>query len=359
MYLVESCRIRTSGARAVELFQVDGLSLLAIPQLAVDVPGQPPGMNVGDSDTELRVLRLTAEGFEPFQSLQVPGGEDAEFFRIGRRAFLATASIRRGQDPYAFGVDSQLYEWDGARFVPFQSVPGFAAKQWRHFTLADQHFLALAQGLPLAGSQPSRIYRWDGRAFEPFQEIASEQGYNWHAFRVAGHDFLAHADHLAPSVLYRWDGARFAVHQKLAEQHGRAFASFRADGEEYLLVGCILSPSRLLRWDGESFVEHAVLDGLGTREFAVLQGKGGLYVLRVNFIHGTPAAPTTALSSQLYHWQDGGLRVVEEFPTSGGTDVAVFTDDRGPLVAVSNGLSADVRFATESVIYRFIEQEHQ
>ncbi|MBB5084804.1 hypothetical protein [Nonomuraea endophytica] len=356
MYLVESCRIRTSGARAVEPFQVDDLSLLAIPQLAVDIPGQPPGMNGGDSDAELLVLRRTGEGFELFQSLEVPGGEDAEFFRIGPRAFLATASIRRGHGPYEFNVDSQVFEWDGARFVPFQRVPGFAAKQWRHFTVGDQHFLALAQGLPQPGTQPSRIYRWQGESFEKFQEITSLAGYNWHAFRVAGHDFLAHADHLAPSVLYRWDGAGFAVHQQLAEQHGRAFASFSADGEDYLLVGCIQGQSRLLRWDGEKFAEHAVLDGQGTREFAILHGEHGLYVLRVNFIHGTPAAPTTALSSQLYRWQGGGLQVVEEFPTTGGTDVAVLDGD---LVAVSNGLSADVRFAAESVVYRFAEQEQR
>ncbi|MBB4942708.1 hypothetical protein FHR32_007108 [Streptosporangium album] len=339
----------------MEAFELNGLSLLAIPQLAADVPGQPPRMNGGDSDIEMPVLRRTAEGFEPFQSLPVPGGEDAEFFRIGERSFLATASIRRGHGPYDYGVDAQVFEWDGARFQLFQSVPAFAAKQWRHFTIAGEHFLALAQGVPQPGNQPSRIYRWDGQAFEPFQEITSEQGYNWHAFRVAGHNFLAYADHLAPSVLYRWDGSRFAVHQKLAEQYGRAFAFFSADGEDYLLVGCIQGTSRLLRWDGETFAEHAVLAGTGAREFAILYGERGLHVLRVNFIHGTPAAPTTALNSQLYRWQDGGLHVVEEFPTTGGTDVTVFDGD---LVAVSNGLSADVRFAAESVIYRFVEQEH-
>jgi hypothetical protein len=80
-------------------------------------------------------------------------------------------------------------------------------------------------------------------------------------------------------------------------------------------------------------------------------------VVRVNFILGSPAAPTTALTSQLYQWQDGKLAVVEEFPTSGGTDVAVYADDRGPLVAVSNSLSADVRFRTDTVIYRFTEQD--
>ena len=40
-HLTEWCRIPTSGARAVEPFNLDGISLLAIPQLAYDEPGQP------------------------------------------------------------------------------------------------------------------------------------------------------------------------------------------------------------------------------------------------------------------------------------------------------------------------------
>ncbi|HEY0449243.1 hypothetical protein [Actinophytocola sp.] len=351
----------TSAARAVEPFQLGGMSLLAVPQLAVDVPGEPAAMNGGDSDTELVLLRRTATGYERFRTLPVPGGEDAEFFTIGERAFLATASIRRGRGPYEFGIDSVLYEWTGSAFEHFQSFAGFAAKQWRHFTVAGQHFLALAQGVALPGTEkvnrPSEIYRWDGTRFQPFQEIPSRWAYNWHAFSAGGNDFLAHADHVTPSRLYRWDGERFAVHQDLAEHHGRAFASFTADGADHLLVACLAGPSRLLRWDGATFVEHAELDWPGARELAVIHGRHGLYVVRVNFILGTPAAPTTALTSQLYQWQDGKLAVVDEFPTSGGTDVAVIADERGPLVAVSNALSADVRFATDTVVYRFTESD--
>ena len=357
MRLTEWCRVPTSGARAVEPFEVDGLSLLAIPQLAYDLPGQPAAMNGGDSDTDLLLLRRTADGYEPFQTLPGPGGEDAEFFRIGGRAFLATASIRDGHGPYRFDIESIVYIWNGSRFEPYQSFPGFAAKQWRHFTVGGEHFLALAQGVAMPGSLPSRIFRWDGEQFLPFQEILSQWGYNWHAFTIDGIHFLAYADHLAPSHLYHWDGERFVVHQELAPEHCRAFATFHADGDHYLLVACLLGPSRLLRWEGEHFTEHQTLDGLGAREFAVLQGKTGLYVVRVNFILGTPAAPTTTLTSQLYQWQDGKLVVVEEFPTFGGTDVAVYSDDHGPLVAVSNSLSADIRFATDTVIYRCTEQD--
>ena len=45
--------------------------------------------------------------------------------------------------------------------------------------------------------------------------------------------------------------------------------------------------------------------------------------------------------------------MVEEFDTFGGTDVAVITDDAGTLVAVSNSLTPDIHFSTDTVVYRF------
>ena len=66
---------------------------------------------------------------------------------------------------------------------------------------------------------------------------------------------------------------------------------------------------------------------------------------------GIPTS-TTALTSQLFQWQYVKLVVVEEFATFGATDVAVTSDEQGLLVAVSNALSAEVRFATASAVAR-------
>ncbi|HEY2701988.1 MAG TPA: hypothetical protein VGJ45_41500 [Pseudonocardiaceae bacterium] len=358
--LTEWCRIPTSGARAVAPFDIGGLSLLAVPQLARDIPGEPAHMNGGDPDTDLLILRRNETGYHSFQTVPAPAGEDAEFFRVGDRAFLATASIRAGQAPHDFATESTIYEWTGRNFEPFQRIPTFAAKQWRYFTVAGHHFLALAQGIAVPATEDrnraSRIFRWSGESFEPFQEVPSRWAYNWHAFSFGGNDFLALADHVDPSRLYRWDGSAFVPDQILAEQYGRAFATFHADSEDYLLVGCITGASRLLRRNGCRFAGAQVLDGQGAREFAVLSTGSDIYVVRVNFILGTPAAPITALTSQLYQWQHGKLVTVQEFPTFGGTDVAVTSDEHGPLVIVSNGLSADVRFATDTVVYRFAAQ---
>lgn len=360
--LTEIQTLPTSGARAAQPFRIGDAEFLAIPQLAYDIPGAPAHMNGGDSETSLRLLRRAGERFVPWRELAAPGGEDAEFFTVGERSFLAVASIRTGAGPYNYTAPSTVYEWDGEGFVPFQVFDTFAAKQWRHFTIGDTHFLALAQGVAVPGKEaenrPSVIHAWDGDRFAHFQDIPSRWAYNWHAFDVDGAHFLAHADHVSASVLYRWDGTRFTAHQELADTAGRAFATFAdpADGTLYLVVARIDDNSRVLRWDTGSgrFVEHQRLAGAGGRELAVVRTPHGLHVVRINFIHGTPADPTTTLRSQIYRWDGARLETVAEFPTTGGTDVAVLDDHSAhPLLVVTNSLSADRRFAAESVVYRF------
>jgi len=354
--LTEMQRIPTSGARAVEAFTVAGLELLAIPQLARDMPGGPPGMNGGDSDTELLLLRLSGGRFEPWSTLPAPGGEDAEFFTIGERSFLAIASIRTGSGPYEFATESRIFAWDRDQFVPFQSVATFAAKQWKHWSIGGRHFLGLAQGVVRAGhedrNRDSVVYEWDGASFVEHQRIPSRWAYNWHGFSVGGTFFVAHAEHMGPSVLYRWDGERLQPHQKLATEAGRAFATFDDGAATYLVVACIAAPTRVMRWDGERFTGIQTLDGLGARELAVVRRDGRLLVIRINFILGTPADPHPVLDSQIYEWDGGSLHVVACFPTCGGTDVAVLGDNAAGIeLVVSNSLTPQLRFAAETVRY--------
>ncbi len=356
--LLERQRIATSGARAVEGFSIDGEHYLAVAQVALDIPGSDPSMNGGDSDTDLLLLRRVAGDFVAWSTLSAAGGEDAEFFTIDNRAFLAVASIRTGSGPYEFAIDSTIHTWDGAQFVPFQKVPTFAAKQWKHWTVDGRHFLGLAQGVQVPGREAenrnSLVFEWNGTAFVEAQTIPSRWAYNWHAFTVAGSLFVAHAEHLGASVLYRWDGDQLQPHQSLADSSGRAFATFTDDDDFYLVVATIARPSRLLRWDGERFEEVQTLDGLGARELAVARLDGRTFVVRVNFILGTPAAPHPVMDSQIYEFRDGALHQVATFPTTGGTDVAVLSGFGGPdevELVVSNSLTGQLRFATDTVVY--------
>jgi hypothetical protein len=353
--LTERQRIPTSGARAVSPIAVGDVELLAIPQLAYDVAGQAPGMNAGDSDTDLLLLRRDGGRFVPWGELAAPGGEDAEFFTIQDRAFLAVASLRCGSGPYRFDVESQIFTWVSGEFVPFQNLRTFGAKQFKHWRVGERDFLGLAQGLRLPGMEDcnlqSVVYEWDGDGFVEQQRIPSQWAYNWHPFTVGDTFFVAHAEHLGPSVLYRWDGERLVPHQQLVERAGRAFASFDQDGASYLLAAGLFEPPTLLRWRGDRFETVQVLEGLGARELAILHVDGALLVIRVNFIVGTPEDPDPVLDSHVYAWASGGLEVVASFPTSGGTDAALL-DGGGELqMVVSNSLSAELRFATDTIVY--------
>ena len=357
--LTELQRIPTSGARAVEAFAVDGRELLAIPQLALDAPGTPAGMNGGDSNTDLLILQKQQGGYTPFATLPAPGGEDAEFFVIGTRKFLAVACIRTGHGPYEYSTESFVYEWKDGRFELFQAIPTFAAKQWKYWSIGDRHFLGLAQGVALPQfkerNPSSVIFEWDGEQFVEFQLIPSQWAYNWHPFELDGQYYVAHADHVTESILYRWDGSRYLPHQSLLENSGRAFAHFTADGETYLVVAGLAEPPSVLRWAGGQFVAASKLEGLGAREVHVVEQDGRIYLIRVNFILGTPADPQPALTSQVYAWRDGEFLTIAEFPTTGGTDVEVLN---GAFeFVVSNALSADVRFATETVVYALSDGE--
>src|ERR1700722_2163744 len=86
--LTEAQRIPASGARAAEPVPVAGFDLLATPQLAMDIPGEPQGMDGGDSDTDLLLLRRAAGQYVPWLTLPAPGGGDAELFTTGSPAVL-------------------------------------------------------------------------------------------------------------------------------------------------------------------------------------------------------------------------------------------------------------------------------
>ncbi len=357
--LVLAQSLETSGARAVEAFVHDGEQYLAVAQLAKDVSGRPAQMNGGDSNVDAIVYRWNGGRFVEHQRLPVPGGEDVEFFRIGDRAFLATASLRTGSGPYELNAQSVLFELEDGHFVPYQAFSTFAAKQWKHFRIGDRHFLALAQGVIIEGQvarHPSQscIFEWNGAQFAPFQDVPSAWGYNWAYFEVGGQSLLAYADHAERSRLFRWNGRKFEALRDFEGASGRAFCFFRAGGESWLVFANLLEDTVLYRWVGGEFGRERSLSGPGGRELKWFELAGSGYLVQINFLHGTRESPQTALQSFVMRHENGQLSVVESFPTLGGTDAAVFQVDGCSYLAVANSLTEAVRFRADTNVYRIV-----
>jgi hypothetical protein len=347
--------LATSGARAVECFVHDSTRYLVIPQLATDVPGQPALMTVGNSDTDALIYKWTDEQFVLSQTLPTPGGEDAEFFTIGKRAFLAMASLRSGSGPYDLNAQSVVYEFVDGRLESFQSFPTFAAKQWKHFQIGQRHFLAMAQGVTLPGPAPvhsptSIIFEWDGRQFKEFQQVKSGWGYNWHFFECAGQYFLAYADHAEGSQILRWTGSSFTPFQLLEGKSGRAFCFFEHTGTSWLAFACLHDDTVLYQWNGTEFVNHQVISGPGGREVRWIPDAKQLVL--INFLHGTREQPLPSLMSFFYRFENEKLVIDQEFATLGATDATFFVEDDQSYLVVAHSLSADVRFRTDSKVYQ-------
>jgi hypothetical protein len=100
--------------------------------------------------------------------------------------------------------------------------------------------LCLAQGVTLGhiearNPRTSRIFEWNGTKFVDFQTLDGQWGYNWESFQIDGQTFLGYADHAGESLVFKWDGTDAAV--------------FRADDKQFLAVSNSLTPDVRFRTD--------------------------------------------------------------------------------------------------------------
>ncbi|KIM98342.1 hypothetical protein OIDMADRAFT_146946 [Oidiodendron maius Zn] len=355
-------QLLTNCARAAAVVLLQACYYVAIPQCSRDVTGGTVGINNGDSDAPLLLYRANqgTSNFEEFQRLNVTGGEGAEFFTIHNRVFLATTSLRSGNYPsYNYNVDSCIFEWSGDEMIQFQCIPTFGAKQWRFFNIEQRHFLGLAQGPGGITGEPaisqinSTIFEWNGDKFMSFQTVPSQMGYNWHYFSLDDRSFLAYADNIELSYILEWNGESFVHFQTLDGTDGRAFHFYEINNKAFLAYARIASDSLVYQWNGKNFQNFQTLVGQGGREFAWIESDESSYLVQVKFITGTPDDPTTALNSTIYLVKEDGLQVATEFPTFGGTDASPFSINGNTYLIVANSLTKDDLFRQDSYVYRF------
>ncbi|MGM9452787.1 hypothetical protein ACTAZI_05555 [Legionella bozemanae] len=350
--------LKTSGARDMTPFTIGGSQYIAVPQLAQDVPNTPANINGGDADVDVLIYKWNAHKLMLHQKIPGHGNEGTAFFKIENQAYLATSSIHSGaKAPYNLNTYAKLYRWDGHYFYPIQQFFTYASKSAYAFSIEKRHFLAFANGVVLPNSKitnntDSIIYEWNGKKFVPFQTLPTKWGYGWDFFSLDGFYYLALTDHVNASTIYRWNGAKFILFQSIAKAGGRAFTHFTIDGKFYLAYANLLNSSIIYQWNGKQFQEFQVLEGLGGRNFVFFSNHGKHYLFRINFITGSRTNPRTKLLSQLYQWIDGKFQVIQNITTYGGVNAAVFTVNNQHYLGVANSLSERLRFRTDSVIYK-------
>ncbi|KAJ7369580.1 hypothetical protein OS493_037872, partial [Desmophyllum pertusum] len=102
----------TRGARAVEHCTIDGGLFLAFANYHGDI-------NKHKTSSMIYKMDQTSGQFTLHQTLQTRGAYELEYFSIADKHFLAVANMYDG----TYQLDSAVYQWNGQRFVVFQKIP--------------------------------------------------------------------------------------------------------------------------------------------------------------------------------------------------------------------------------------------
>jgi hypothetical protein len=135
------------------------------------------------------------------QSFSPQGGRAFRFFSTAEGSWLAFANLTG---------ESTLYRWDGAGFLPHQSLGGSGGRAFELFSAPGELYLVrvcFIAGTPTAPKTDllSQIYHWEAGAFRVIAQFPTFGGTDAAVFTRQGQRFLAVANSLSADVRFRQD----------------------------------------------------------------------------------------------------------------------------------------------------------
>ena len=176
--------IATQGALDWEFFTIGNASYLAV-----------ANYNNGTRNINSQIFVFNGTAFQPFQAIATHGASDWLFFTIGSSSssFLAVANRYNGSSN---NIDSQIFKFNGTAFQPFQAMATHGATDWEFFAIGSNNYLVVAntQEDDTTYNINSQIFQFDGSVFQPFQFVATHGAADWEYFTIGNARYLAVAN---------------------------------------------------------------------------------------------------------------------------------------------------------------------
>ncbi|XP_075871955.1 thrombospondin-type laminin G domain and EAR repeat-containing protein-like isoform X2 [Nelusetta ayraudi] len=231
---------------------------------------------------------------EDYQDLYTPSETfDVELFSIQSQGLFMAAANRDSRS------GSGIYRWTDGSFQLYQNISTREARAWKHFTIDEEVFLAVANSRE-AEPQLSVIYRWQRRRrrFVQHQTLQTHSAVDWEAFSIQQQHFLVVANHRRAndsnhnihSVLYWWNRTT------------------------------------------ELFEENQTLSTSGAYDVEFFSVGSFHFLAVANTFNGV----STLISSHIYVWSEGSFHLFQEIPTFGATDWESFQVDGRYFLVVAN-----------------------
>ncbi|RVE57377.1 hypothetical protein OJAV_G00215740 [Oryzias javanicus] len=338
-YLLEQQVLTTSSeTHDIEVFQIPGIGLMA-------------AMAHRSPSSGSAVYLWTSSGFRVYQNISTHGALAWRHFNLGKKTYLVVSNSETGSEKQSSkdsgADDSVIYKWSKKRkrFVSFQTLQTYCARDWEAFYINHNTYLAVANHRWGNNNHTieSVIYKWNKstKAFEIYQMIPTSGAYDWEFFSVGPYHFLVVANAFdgvttsVDSVIYIWIDGRFQVFQKIKTFCATDWEMFQIGSRVFLVVanGHRLSgtgPSQYtinstiyeLDIGGQMFVRFQDIVTYSAVDWEFFSLGEEHFLVVANSFNGE----SYSLNSILYRWQGyEGFVPIHWLPTIGCSDWEYFT----------------------------------
>ena len=292
--------------------------------------------------------------FNLYQTLQARGAYGLEYFSIADKHFLAVANHYDG----TYLLDSAVYQWNGQRFVAFQKIPTKGAYRFTFFKISGQNYLTVANYHDMSTySIKSVIYKWSNGKFNKFQEIPTEGAVGCTAFVINNDTFIAFANHYnsnqkyaVQSTVFKWSGGHFVKLQSLQTYGARGLTSVNINGHTFLAFGNRHSDdSFIYKWNGTMFVLFQSIPTRGAISWHSFVISGQTFLGVANY-HGDSQKYNT--HSVVYQACGAQFIKYQEIPTHGARDMTTFEYKGHTYLAVANHYNQ--KYNINSALYKWV-----
>jgi hypothetical protein len=244
------------------------------------------------------IYRFDGEVLTRYQTVQTDGALDAEYFEIRGQRYLAIAQHYGERTSLGYNVKSQLYKWNGRRFVHFQALPTRGAMDVEFFNIGNSSFLAFANQYDSSHSTDSHVYKWSSEQFQfvLFQAIPTLGASSIAFIRLENYHFLAIA-------------------------HKTSGSTYNIDSKVYL-------------WSGAQFELFQSIPTFGAHDVEMFSNGPFTFLGFANYYNDVSKKHT--IDSKIYIWNGKEFEEFQSIPTKGATDIEVFTVCNKQYVAVAN-----------------------
>ena len=343
----------TRGAADVEHFTIDGSLFLAFANNHGDIDKKKTSSMIYKMDESTGKFTL-------YQTLKTQGAYGLEYFSIADKHFLAVANHYDG----TYRLDSVIYQWNGKLFVVFQKVPTKGASHLSYFKINGENYLAVANYRDDSTfSITSVIYKWNGGKFNKFQEMATEGAMGCEAFVINNDTFVAFANHYnsqqkysVQSTVFKLSGGHFVKLQSLQTYGAWDMKSFNINGHTFLALANYYSGSKhntdsfIYKWDGNKFVLFQSIPTRGALALHPFVICGQTYLGVANYY-----GDSWRNNTQSVVYQASGARFIkyQEFPTHGAHDMTSFEYKGHTYLAVANHYNGR-KYNINSALYKWV-----